>query len=141
MVDGKGILNDTSDYNDADALRDLVQAAKDLGLSENVYAHIEEAMDDGKFLETATAIRAIHASHAAMEHANADGLGDVEKERLVVKTFFENITADSLITDTAGTDDTTPYSKTELEEARDMTRKMDAEFGRRRGMRIDPNMG
>ena len=128
FVDGKGILNDDSGYNDADALKDLVAAAKGLGLSEAVYGHIEEAMDDGKFLETATAINAINASHAAMQAAEANDASAIDVERAVVKTFFENITADSLITDTADTDDKTPFSKADRETARARANEMDEKF-------------
>ncbi len=128
FVDGHGILNDKGKYNDADMLKNMIHAAKELGLSENVYGHIEGAMDGGKFLETASSIRAISASHDALKGAQAEGLNNIDQERMVVKTFFENITEESLIVDTEGFDDKTPYSKEELEKVREMAEEMDGHF-------------
>jgi len=126
IVDGKGILNENQGaYNDAHAIKDMVEAAKGLGLSEeNVYGHIEEAMDEGKFLGTAASIKAITASHAALKQAQGDGLNQVDQERMVMKTFFENITAEDLITDTVGQDDKALYTESDLARAKEMAEEI-----------------
>lgn len=127
FLDGQGILNDKG-YNDANALKDMIQSAKDLGVSKEVYAQIESALSDQKFLETASAIKAIRASSTATEQAAKDGLDAVQKERLVVEAFFKNITVGSLIVDTEKADDKVPYDKAALAAARKMAREMDDAF-------------
>lgn len=127
FFDGKGILND-SGYNDADALKGMIQAAKDLGLSENVYGHIENALTEQKFLSTAASINAIKATHDAVQMAKAQGLNSVDIERQALNRFFETITSEDILTDTKGIDDRTVYSKEDLEEARNMAGELDTEF-------------
>lgn len=136
LLDGKGILSDKDSYNDADALKGMVQAAKDLGLPESFYGHIEEAMADNKFVSTAASIKAIKACHEAMEEADKAGLDDVQKERMIVKTFFENVTSKDLIVDTEAADDVEPFDPQEREEARKMAQELDADMADNAGCSV-----
>lgn len=128
LVDGFGIRNDKGEYNDADAIKDLLSAAKKLGLSEDVTKAIAASASDDKFMETASAIRAITAANEAAKAAASGGLSVIEQEQKTLEAFFATLTDTSLIVDTDKADDKTPFSKEALEEARELAKNLDKSF-------------
>lgn len=112
LLDGKGILNDKG-FNDADAMRQILDAAKELGVEPERYSDLEAAWGKDKFIKTADAIEALDALNGAYAEARSSGQPINITQKEILGAFLDKLDPSSFIVDTKAVDDRTPFDKGE----------------------------